>query len=393
MAGNPKIELTGLTALRGLAAWWVVFYHFAPFTYAHLPLDIWLFSKKGFLAVDLFFILSGFVIFYTYQHSLTANKHSIRDFFVKRLARVYPLHILILLSYLGFILALYFARGVVPDAGSFAPSQFGLQLLLMQAWGFSDGSALSWNYPAWSISAEFFAYLCFPLMLLWLKPQRWPTLLLVSVIALTTAAVTLFYFALGICPSPPVADQILVASAPKICSLNRMIDQTSLLRCVLQFFIGVCLCVLFLRSGAYRARWGLMCLSAGLTLLIFGIWLEISDVYFASLSWTLLVFGVAAEPWPVKKILCHRPLVWLGNISYATYLCHALARDVFKLVFVQSTSDPFVPFYAPLWTIIFSFAAILIASQLLYRRFERPAQKWVLQRFIASQVSRLKPQR
>jgi peptidoglycan/LPS O-acetylase OafA/YrhL len=382
MPSNLKIELTGLTALRGLAAWWVVFYHFAPFLYAHLPVNIWLISKKGFLAVDLFFILSGFVIFYTYQHSLTANSQSIRNFFVKRLARVYPLHLLILLGYLGFVLVLYFAKGVVPDASSFSLTQFGLQLFLLQAWGFSEGAAFSWNYPAWSISTEFFAYLLFPIMLLWLKPQRWPTLFLVAGIGMTIVALILFYFALGICPGTMVSDQIQVVSTPKICSLNRMIDQTSLLRCALQFFIGVCLCVLYLRSGAQRARWGFISLCLGIACLILGIWLRVNDVYFATLSWALLVFGVAVEPWLVKKILCHRPLVWLGNISYATYLCHALARDVFKLVFVKATGDPSVPFFAPLWTIIFVFIAILVASHLLYRLFERPAQKWVLRRFL-----------
>jgi peptidoglycan/LPS O-acetylase OafA/YrhL len=382
MRNTPQTELTGLTALRGIAAWWVVFYHFAPFSYAHLPLNIWLITKKGFLAVDLFFILSGFVIFYSYQHSLSADVRSLRAFFVKRLARVYPLHLLFLMMFLILTVSLQILRNTPPDPLMFSPAQFGLQLTLLQAWGFAENAALSWNYPAWSISAEFFAYLLFPIFLLALKPQKWPTIVLIAAILACTASLIGYYFAVGICPGSIATTSVSVTIIPEICSLNRKIDATSLFRCASQFFIGVCLCVLYLRIAGKREFIGALSSGAGAILLITGMALHWDDVYFATLGWTLLVFGIACEPIIVKKILCHRSLIWLGNISYATYMCHALARVIFKILFVSATGNPAVPFYAPVWSIILTFVGILVVSHFLYYWFERPAQRAVLSRLL-----------
>jgi peptidoglycan/LPS O-acetylase OafA/YrhL len=386
MRNSPPTDLTGLTALRGLAAWWVVFYHFAPFLYTHLPLNIWLVAKKGFLAVDLFFILSGFVIFYSYQHSLSANVQSLRTFFVKRLARVYPLHFFFLGAYLILTVMLLIFRNTPPDPLTFSPTQFGLQLTLLQAWGFAENAGLSWNYPAWSVSAEFFAYLLFPIFLLVLKPQKWPTALLIGAILACTAGLIGYYFAIGICPGSVATNAVSVTTIPDICSLNRKIDATALFRCASQFFIGVCLCVLYFRATGWREFIGTLSCIAGVILLITGIALHWDDVYFATIGWTLLVFGVACEPIMVRKVLCHRSLIWLGNISYATYMCHALARVIFKMLFVSATNNPAVPFYAPLWSIIFTFVGILVVSHFLYNLFERPAQRAVLSRLLPKRI-------
>lgn len=370
-------QLDGLTAIRGLAAWWVVLYHFAPFTYAHLPMDVWLLTKKGFLAVDLFFILSGFVIFYTYGQTLLPTWRSLRSFIVKRLARVYPLHLLLLFGYLGFLAVFYVLKHKIVPGHSFSASHFMLQLGLLQAWGFDEGAALSWNYPAWSISAEFAAYLAFPLVLFFLKPQTWPAWALLAMIAALTMVLIGYYFQLGVCPSPAMPVDISPVLAPKICTLNREIDATAVVRCILQFIIGMALCILYLRSAARRSWLGPATLGAGLLILVAGAALRWSDVYFATAGWALLVFGIACEPWPVRRLLCNRPLIWLGDISYATYMCHALVRDVYKLLFVRATGDPMVPFYAPVWTLMLAITAILLLSWGLYRLFERPSQKWV----------------
>jgi peptidoglycan/LPS O-acetylase OafA/YrhL len=381
-------QLDGLTAIRGLAAWWVVFYHFTPFLYGHLPMDVWWLAKKGFLAVDLFFILSGFVIFYTYQNSLNGGAAAIRAFFVKRLARVYPLHLLILVGYAALVVGLYTLKNIQMDPAKFSTAHFVQQLFLVQAWGFREGSALSWNYPAWSISAELAAYLVFPILLLLLKPQRWPSWVLLATIAALIALLTGYYHWLGICPTANVMDtRSAVILSPKICTLNREIDLTAVPRCLTQFAIGMCLCILYLRIAAIRQRLALPILLAGIALLITGAILRWDDVYFAPLGWTLLVFALACEPKPVRWLLCNRPMILLGDISYATYMCHALVREVYKFVFVQPTGDPYVPFYAPGWSLIAIFVFILFLSWVLYRWFERPTQKWVQHTFLPRRTS------
>src|SRR5690242_9480168 len=82
-----------LTALRGIAAWWVVIYHFRKFMPVAPDSPWMLFAGQGFLAVDLFFVLSGFVLQINYGPSLNGfGAKEVRDFAVGRLARVYPLH-------------------------------------------------------------------------------------------------------------------------------------------------------------------------------------------------------------------------------------------------------------------------------------------------------------
>ena len=99
-----------LTGIRGLAAWWVVFYHFREQMASQLPLEVIQFFSLGYLAVDLFFVLSGFVIYYNYQHMFDRlDRQRLWSFFAARIARIYPLHLFITLMYLLNPLALMFA--------------------------------------------------------------------------------------------------------------------------------------------------------------------------------------------------------------------------------------------------------------------------------------------
>jgi len=114
----------------------------------------------GELAVDLFFVLSGFILCHVYEKVPFINFHSVARFYVTRLARVYPLHLVTLFATLIAILA---CPGMADSfrADFFSRKAFILNLFLIQNWGFID---VSWNVVAWSISAEWFMYLLFPLL-------------------------------------------------------------------------------------------------------------------------------------------------------------------------------------------------------------------------------------
>lgn len=154
-----------LTGLRGYAALWVVISHlsftdvlWAPFAQR---LNWGWFEgilRHEYLAVDLFFMLSGFVMTHVHGREF-ANALRPRDvsrFLLLRLARIYPLHLLAL----ALVIAL---TVVVPDpAGLNTASTLVTQTLLMSGWGFHDD--ISWNLPAWSLSAEWLAYLAFPVL-------------------------------------------------------------------------------------------------------------------------------------------------------------------------------------------------------------------------------------
>lgn len=151
-------RLDRLTSLRGIAALYVVLFHCQVFI-PGFDLRPWTgLLDKGYLAVDFFFILSGFILAYVYARDFDAGRGSYRRFLFLRLARVGPVHLAMLLAAAVVILPAYGFGEVANMTNS--PRTLASSVLLLHAWG--GDRALSWNFPSWSISAEWFAYLIFP---------------------------------------------------------------------------------------------------------------------------------------------------------------------------------------------------------------------------------------
>ncbi len=172
----PGGEIRSLTGLRIVAATWVVCFHFS-FT----PGDTWTrfweplrpLVASGALGVDLFFVLSGFVITLTYLDQLGPRPavSAVARFWWARVCRIWPVHALVT-SVFGVWLAYKASR--VPD-GQIAyqnlqpvldPLHWLEQMLMVQLWHRPSHAGASWSGPAWSISAEWLAYVCFPLLAL-----------------------------------------------------------------------------------------------------------------------------------------------------------------------------------------------------------------------------------
>ncbi len=148
--------LDPLTGVRFFLALGVVLFHFQ--LYWTLPADSAGLLNRARLGVDVFFILSGFILTHVYLQGDRPPNY--RRFLSARFARIYPAHLFILLSMLGLVLvAPLFGVGL--EQGRFNPVDFVGTLLLVQAWFPRESMAL-WNGPAWSLSAEWFAYLAFP---------------------------------------------------------------------------------------------------------------------------------------------------------------------------------------------------------------------------------------
>jgi len=155
-------NIPALTSIRGLAALAVVFYHIN-LTFGG---GLFFFSlfKHGDLGVDLFFVLSGFIMAYVYHKENMSKKYFLffyRKFIISRIARIYPLHLITLLFTLGLVIILPDFYNRYPDY--FTEASFIYNIFLIQNWGFIK---VSWNMVSWSISAEWFMYLLFPFMLL-----------------------------------------------------------------------------------------------------------------------------------------------------------------------------------------------------------------------------------
>jgi peptidoglycan/LPS O-acetylase OafA/YrhL len=344
-APEPRApELLALTAIRGMAAWWVVLFHLRFLLTPWIPPAGLAVLARGNVAVDLFFILSGFVMALNYGERVAGGgAPAYGDFLFRRFARIYPLHLVILLGFAAYALAaVWFGTARLADQswGYFLQSLF-----LVQNWGFA--SAARWNVPAWSISTEALAYLVFPLLLVLLRPARRPLWVLAAVVVLLGLSVQPFFWLLGF-PFP------------------NAVAQTGLFRCLVQFAMGMALYGLWLRLP--RAPWlpaaGIAL--AGLLAAAFALW----NVPVVSVAWAALILGLALMP---ETGLLEAPaLVWLGRVSYATYLVHYLLLTLFKYAFVtagQPASPPLLALYL---------LAVLAASAILYHGFERPAQALLL---------------
>ena len=170
MAIQNKNHLPLLTSLRGVAALLVVIYHAKhqfPVLFDQVAKYTHIF-KQGYLWVDFFFILSGFILSYVYGKRFLGGlkKKDYSRFLVARLARIYPLHFVMLMVYLFMELSKYWMGFNHLENPIFNPEnrsglQFVSSLWLVQSANLHETAV--WNAPAWSISAEWFAYLLFPL--------------------------------------------------------------------------------------------------------------------------------------------------------------------------------------------------------------------------------------
>ena len=152
-----------LESLRGLAACLVVLFH-SPFNFGESMLT---FLSNCYLFVDFFFFLSGYVMSVAYT-SRISNGMDFRAYMVLRLGRVYPLHLIMLLVWLLFIILkqYLFESGF----GKNNVMSFFSNMLLINSMGVHD--YLSWNFPAWSISTELFSYIAFFILTTFLDKNR-----------------------------------------------------------------------------------------------------------------------------------------------------------------------------------------------------------------------------
>jgi peptidoglycan/LPS O-acetylase OafA/YrhL len=234
-------QLPSLTSLRGLAALWVVLYHYSVQCFPNLDAAHYTqLVSKGYLAVDMFFMLSGFVMTHVYLHAFSDSdgiKLHYRSFIVARVARLYPLHIFILLLFVATAATSQLMAGSgavslqsIPLQGPQSVTAFLANLFMLQG---LDAGKLSWNYPAWSISVEFVAYLAFPLAL--------PIVLRASNV--WKSVLTLFLFG-----------ALAWLAFLKKDNFDQWDGPVALLRCLPEFLLGTLLYFAF-RAGGIRNSW------------------------------------------------------------------------------------------------------------------------------------------
>ncbi|MBV8649940.1 MAG: acyltransferase, partial [Alphaproteobacteria bacterium] len=221
--------LPALTGLRGLGALLVLIYHSHDF----IATASWPLVKMGWIGVDIFFVLSGFIISHVHLNDFVRlSAVAVGRFLALRLSRIYAVHIVTILGAL-LLFAGRLSIGHTPSPGRFSLASLIENLLLVQAWA-SD--RLTWNYVSWSISAEWAAYLIFPLVAFGLSRLRSP------IVALAGAALSL-------------ATMIAVLQA---LGMTGMAVETkySLIRAGGSFLAGCCLYSAYRTRRLDRLPWG-----------------------------------------------------------------------------------------------------------------------------------------
>lgn len=344
-------DIPQLTSLRFFAAMAVVVHHFTmllPFNvadYSHFP-------DKGALAVDFFFILSGFILTHVYLAAQEKGSFTAGAFYMKRLARIYPLHLFTLfVSIAGALGAWLFFKDTLPTY--FTPTTIISNLFMTHAWG--TETELGFNKPSWSISAEWFVYLFFPLLLVRLPRVR-PVLLLV----LAAVLFALLWLATARFWTRPVTEVTF---------------DLGILRIVPEFIAGI---ALYLCGQRYRLRfcgWGAFWVMTGMIVMFAH--LGMPDYLIVPLL-AVLVFIAAEQARQGKRgWLAGRTAVYLGEISYSIYMVHFLLMNgifLFGVVKLYGAVVPAGVFYA-LWYGLFVLTVAI--SALTYHFIEKPGRHWV----------------
>ncbi|MBF89715.1 MAG: hypothetical protein CMG75_08735 [Candidatus Marinimicrobia bacterium] len=342
---QSKKEFRLLTAARGIAAFWVVLYHVRDRLALHIPSYFSDVIGLGYMAVDFFFVLSGFVISLSYS-SKFVNEIKIKnyvEFAIKRILRIYPLHLILLLLYL-IIPFIYFIFGKpFSFENRFAIDGYLYSLFLINNWGFTD--TLPWNVPSWSISAELFAYLCFPFLIFGLlKLRKKTSVMAVFLCLLATLAFIFQKYGTG--------------------NIGSNIPKMGLWRCIIEFALGV---IIFKFYDAklldnFNCRALTACFAIPITMLVMGF----SDYFYLP---TLIFFAIIG----FVKLEMNREIVigsllnWLGTVSYSIYLCHYFVKDLLKLMLETE--------YTPAWWLMLYIIVTLTMSHVMYNYVEAPGVK------------------
>jgi peptidoglycan/LPS O-acetylase OafA/YrhL len=350
-----------LDVLRGVAALSVVFWHWQHFfpngavgrvPLERLPLDVFFpFYAKGWLAVELFFTLSGFIFFWLYCKPIAARSMSAIDFSILRFSRLYPLHFATLAAVAAGQLAYHSAAGVYFIYSQNDAYHLLLNVLFVPSWGFEKG--WSFNAPVWSVSVEVFLYLLF-----FIVCRLW-SIRLLGLLALAAVGFLLvkpFYAPIG--------------------------------RGIGGFYLGGCAYLayewLVARGWVRGAAIALGCISAALWILsvlvlhdfLYGghaallAPLQRIDGYWPTvvLTFPLTILSLAlAEHW--RGTLGKR-LAIIGDISYSSYMIQFPLQLAFALVALRWSLDFGAPY------MLTAFFAVLIALSIASHRYlEVPLQR------------------
>lgn len=291
-----------LDSLRGIAAILVALYHLSAAGYFfQIPL-----IRHGGIAVPLFFVLSGFVISHAYTTKLE-KWGDFGSFMLRRVGRIYPLHIFTLLALIGIEVAKYVivSKGAItgqdPFTGGNSIGSLVANLFLLQA--IIPFGYYTWNGPSWSVSVEIYTNILFALVLIGAQGRSRRALNL----AMLFSALTLIY----------------------VISFTELTNTSGrgFAECMFGFMCGN---LAYRWHESVKATWVpgplLEVLAAAVFFLMF--WFDPVNEFFTLCVFGGMVFVFSFQCGPISKILSANALLFLGKVSYSIYLVHSVVLSV-----------------------------------------------------------------
>lgn len=346
-----------LTGLRGIAALWVFAYHALGQSSVDLQL-LRVVGHAGYLGVDLFFVLSGFVLALNYADAHTHRSPAAWAAFLwKRLARIYPVHLATLALLPALVLGLAALGIPFHRMALFTLDGLWRSLTLTHAW--IVPMPRDWNLVSWSISCEWAAYLAFPLIATAAMRLRTAASIVTAVAALLFLLGAVIYFG--------PYEGSLPYSMPRIAC---------------EFGAGVLLYRLWtLPPAISSSQWDLIAAAALIVLVLGGNLLGIVAGRFTPLPFApaiacLVVYALARASGPLSRLLSAPSMLYAGAVSYSFYMVHGTVLIAGKAVLLDlgltsSTSAVWLSMGA-------AFIVTLSFSHWIYRSIEVPARAKML---------------
>lgn len=343
MEASNKLRFLMLDFYRFLAAAGVVLFHVNSIdSRAKSVIDVGSFG----IFVDFFFMLSGFVLFHNYK-DLRLGVSNYFTFLVRRLARIYPLHIatmtvLLCISVVPLLpISIVEYRDVV------------LNIFLMQAWGLTD--KLTLNHASWSISAEFFCYLLFPFIVVMIR----------NVKIYVSAPIILIVFYIFSRDWLPIWEQ-----PGGMYGANY---DFGMLRALPSFLLGCLTYKIYQQMNISSALF----LYLGFSTFLFAAWwmfrLCNPNHIMALLAFSILFTAVGERSISYSKRIASF-LAKAGDCSYAIYMIHGiLFVTLFKFVW-RALGEP-IEFLLPY--LIATIISLTFMSYAVFRGFEKPARNFI----------------
>jgi len=375
-----KEHIKAYTGIRGIAAATIALSHI------HLedimprgsfgsldPLTIIMNNFSAWNQVDVFFILSGFILGYVYVPDVNNPKINYKDFLVKRISRIVPVHYLTILAIgLMAVVAWYFG---IPNRG-YHLNEIPEQLLMVHAWPYF--LVLPWNGPSWYVSISFFAYLFLvPLLFKFVSKMRKNYLL-----------ITLFFLVLAMDWALTMTNTLTDGYGWP--AINRVVCQfsigyflyslTTFKNPVSQVASKLVSVWLLLAIVWIYSRWPLSMVWQG----IHNEFPQMISRMLFQFVFALLILGLADNKKSLAKtILANRFFLWLGTMSYSLYMFHNIIGKVIH-PFVDKIPDST---WIRVLISIGLYAFVLAVSWAMYKFFEVPSRNYVIKFFSKSKIS------